>query len=340
LNTGNNLLFIILSCLLAGILASGVLSGIVLQRLELELGLPDHVFAEQAVVASLGLINLKPFFPTFSVTISGDAASRRRRKRHAAPAKSVILTQAVYIPYIPRGASASQDVKLAFPTRGRYLQESLRISTRFPFGLLCKTRNIPWGQEVLVLPNVRPTGKFFEVLPVIENEIDSYLKGRSHDLYAIRDYQESDSARHVDWKATARVRQLKVREFTREDERRFDLVFDPRIPDDLPQTLERFEKAVTLCACFAWYFYETGATMRFVTEGFETPSSPASEILFPILEKLALIEPTITDGRLLNHFFADSSAAQGFRIVLTLQPRESIPTSQWRSSSFIFMDSL
>ena len=341
LNTGNNLLFIILSCLLAGILASGVLSGIVLQGLELKLALPDHVFAEQAVVARLGLFNLKPFFPTFSVTISGNAPPRRRRRRQASPPKSAILTQAVYVPYIPRRGSASQDVKLTFPTRGRYSQESFRISTRFPFGLLCKTQSVPCGQEVLVLPNIRPTGKFFEVLPRIGHEIDSCLKGRSHDLYAIRDYQQSDSARDVDWKASARVRQLKVREFTREDERRLRLVFDPRIPDANPETLERFEKAVTLCACLAWYFYETGATMRFVTDGFETPSSPAREILFPVLEKLALIEPTVTDGRSLNHIFAESSApAQGFQIVLTHQPRESVPTGQWRSSYFIFMDSL
>jgi uncharacterized protein (DUF58 family) len=341
LNTGNNLLYIILSCLLAGILASGVLSGIVLQGFELKIGLPDPVFAEQPVTARLGLTNLKPLAPTFSVTVSGGSPSRRKRARQKEPSRAVIFTQAVYIPYIPHRASTAQNVQLTFPARGRYLQESLRVSTRFPFGLLRKTRSIPCRQEVLVLPNVQPTKKFPEVLPPIGNEMDSYLKGRSHDLYAIRNYQESDSARHVDWKATARVQRLKVREFTREDERRLELVFDRRIPDNQPQTIARFEKAVTLCACLAWYFYETGTTMQFTTDGFETPMSPAAQILYPILEKLALIEPVVTAGRLLNHFAAGSSArAQGFQIVLTHQPPESIPASQRQLSSFVFMDSL
>jgi len=338
LNTGNNLLFIILSCLLAAVLASGVLSGIVLQGLELDLGLPDHVFAGQSVLARLRLQNRKQFFPTFSVTFSGHAGSRRKRKKQAAPSGPAILAQSVYLPYLPRRASLTHDVKLTFPKRGRYLQESLRVSTRFPFGFLRKTRNIPCARQALVLPTVEPTQKFLEVLPLIGNEMDSYLKGRGNDLYAIRDYQQSDSARHVDWKASARVRQLKVREFTREDERHVRLVFDARVPDARPETLERFEKAVTLCACLAWYFSETHAVISFATEGFETPMSPASQVLYPVLEKLALIEPVLAGG---NDLFADSSRHPPyFQVILTHQPRESIPAGLRRSSYIVWMDSL
>ncbi len=339
LNTGNNLLFIILSCLLAGIVASGVLSRIVLRALELELALPEHVFAEQPILARLRLANLKQIFPTFSVTVSGHAASRRPRK-HAPPPVPAILTRAVYVPYIPHRSSVSQEMKLTFPRRGRYSQPGLRISTRFPFGFLRKTQSIACGRDLLVLPNVQPTEKFVEVLPLIGSAIDSYLKGRSHDLYAIRNYQESDSARHVDWKATAKAQQLKVREFTREDEPQLDLVFDPRVPDTRPQTLERFEKAVALCASLAWHFGEMGAAMRFITGGFETPMSPANEILYPVLEKLALIGPSVMDGLPLDRFLADSSRPGAFQIILTHQPRESIPASRRRSSYFIFMDSL
>jgi len=340
LNTGNNLLFIILSCLLAAILASGLLSRIVLHSLEIELALPDHVFAEQSILARLRLANLKQVLPTFSVTLSGRAASRRRPGKHALPSLPAILTREVYIPYIPHHSSVSQDVKLTFPKRGRYSQQSLRISTRFPFGFLRKTRSIGCGREILVLPSVRPTGKFVDLLPLVGSAMDSYLKGRSHDLYAIRDYQESDSARHVDWKASAKVQQLKVREFTREDERQLELVFDPRVPDTRPQTLERFEKAVTLCASLAWHFDEMGAAIRFITSGFETPMSPANEILYPVLEKLALIEPGVADGLPLDRILADSSRPEAFQVILTHQPLESIPASRQRSSYFIFMDSL
>lgn len=340
LNTGNNLLFIILSCLLAAVLASGMLSRIVLRGLEIDLAIPDHIFAGQSVLARLRLENRKRLWPTFSVTISGRGVARSRRKRPAIPTPS-ILSQDVYFPYIPRRFSTSQDVTLTFPKRGNYSQSSLRISTRFPFGFIRKTQTIPCARDVLVLPSVQPTRKFFEVLPQLGNELDSYLKGRSHDLYAIRDYQQNDSARHVDWKATARVRQLKVREFTREDERRMRLVFDPRVPDMQPETLERFEKAVHLCACLAWHFYETGATLSFATAGFESPMAPAGQALYPTLEKLALIEPTVAAGHLPELLFAGHShQAECFQVILTDQPPESVPAGLRSAAYFIFMDYL
>jgi hypothetical protein len=59
LNTGNNLLFIILANLLAAILMSGILSAIVLSQLELAFELPEHVFAERPLISRLAVQNLK-----------------------------------------------------------------------------------------------------------------------------------------------------------------------------------------------------------------------------------------------------------------------------------------
>jgi uncharacterized protein (DUF58 family) len=341
LNTGNNLLFMVLSCLLAGILASGIISMIVLDGLALEIVLPEHVFAEQPAIAGLHLANGKHFSPSFSLTVSAPTARPGWRRRPVPVPYPAILKQAVYIPHIPRHSAVSRNVELTFPRRGRYSQDALRISTKFPFGFLRKMRTVPGRQEVLVLPKVEPTEEFYEILPLIGSETESYLKGRGHDLYGIRDYQQTDTARHVDWKATAKSQQLKVREFTREDERRLGLVFDPRLPNGDPQTLGQFEKAVTFCACLAWHFYEIGAIMQFITEGFETFMAPAAENIYPILEKLALIAPLQGDAPRIESLFAQApTAVEGFRIILTHQSRGSIPTRQWASSYFVFMDSL
>lgn len=339
-NTGNNLLLIILSCLLAGILVSGVTSRIVLQGLKLELTLPDHLFAGQAFFARLRLKNQKQFLPTLSVTVLGRPSTRRKRARRQISSAPAILNQDIYIPYLPRRSSVSPDVMLTFPKRGTYAQESFRVSTRFPFGFVRKTRSIPCGREVLVLPSVQPTDGFFEILPRLGSELDSYLKGRSHDLYAIRDYRPSDSARHVDWKATAKVGQLKVREFTREDERRLRLVFDAWAPDAREETLASFENSVTLCSCLAWYFYETGTSMAFATGGFEAPISPAGQIIYSVLEKLALVKPAVRPAGSLGQLLLDSSGqTECFQVIITHQPPESIPARLRRSAFFIFMDS-
>ena len=103
------------------------------------------------------------------------------------------------------------------------------MRTKFPFGFLQKTRHVDSEVEAVVYPPVQPTEEFYEILPLVSGELESYQRGRGHDLYAIRDYQFNDSARHVDWKASARTGALQVREYAREDERRVMLAFDPYI---------------------------------------------------------------------------------------------------------------
>ena len=194
---------------------------------------------------------------------------------------------------------------------------------------------------MLVYPNVQPTEQFYEVLPLISGEMESNQKGRGHDLYSIRDFQEADSALHVDWKASAKKNILQVREFTREDERRVVLAFDNRLPMREAEHRQRFEKAVTFCACLAWHFFELDAQMQALTEDWETTMSPAGEVIYPILEKLAVIEPardeTEKQSDLLTRL---AGRSHGFNIIFTARPRGSVPTSLWGSSYLIFMDSL
>ncbi len=71
---------------------------------------------------------------------------------------------------------------------------------------------------------------------MITGEVESFVRGRGYDLYRIREYMPEDSARHVDWKATAKSGSLKVREFSREDERKLRLVFDNPAPEPCSQS--------------------------------------------------------------------------------------------------------
>lgn len=349
LNTGNNLLFVLLACLLAGILVSGVLSQIVLSQVELDFTVPEHLFAGSPAISRLTLHNLKRVLPSFSVTVSSPepkTLATRRFSRIVRRDQEIsfrplppILDRPVYVPYIRQRASVAEDVELCFSRRGRYSQQSFRLSTKFPFGLLRKTRVLPARQEVLVLPAIEPTEQFYEILPLVSGEMESTAKGRGHDLYAIRNYLETDSARHVDWKATAKAQQLKVREFTREDERRVVLVFDARLPEQAGGLEARFEAAVKLCACLAWHFYEVGAQGQFITHDFETPMSPMGDVVYPALERLAEIspQPALTGADLLARV---SSIERAFNIIFTAQPHGRVPTSLWSSSYIIFMNEL
>src|SRR6202008_1191511 len=112
------------------------------------------------------------------------------------------------------------ELELGFERRGRYRQESFGLATRFPFAFLTKTRRVPLQREIIVYPPVEPPEELFAMLPLITGEFETFSRGRGSDLYRIREYMPEDSARHVDWKATAKSGSLKVREFSREDERK------------------------------------------------------------------------------------------------------------------------
>ena len=106
-------------------------------------------------------------------------------------------------------------------------------------------------------PPVEPTDEFFEVLPLITGEFETFARGRGDDLYLIREYMPEDSARHVDWKATAKSGSLKVREFSREDERKLRMVFDNPGPGTVSE--QAYENAVTAAASLGWHFAEANA---------------------------------------------------------------------------------
>ena len=335
LNTGNNLVFLILAAMLAGILMSGVLSSIVLSGNHVHLEIPEHVFAAQPALALLELRNEKEWFPSFSLRIVGDQKKIGQQ----------ILMQPVYFAFIPRKSSARQRVELLFPRRGIYRQDAFGIRTRFPFGFLEKTRRVESPMQVVVYPAIAPTGEFYEILPMVSGELESIQRGRGHDLYSIRNYDSSDSARFVDWKATARTSMLKVREFAREDERQVVLVLDPFLhPGEdgrrsAAELREKFERAITLCACLAWHFYQVDAEMEFRTAQAICPMGPAAENVYAVLHELATIEARAPlHGA--NALDGISTEPHKFKIILTSQPRGSIPTSLWTSSYIVFIDSL
>jgi uncharacterized protein (DUF58 family) len=335
LNTGNNLLFMILSCALAGILISGVLSRAVLTAVELRFDLPEHIFAERPVIAEIELRNEKQIWPSFSLRVIGE--NKRNHEQ--------ILATPVFFPYIPRLSSARQKVELSFSHRGVYRQDAFGIRTRFPFGFFEKTRRVDSSIEILVYPRVEPADQFYEVLPLLSGEMASYFRGRGHELHSLRQYQCTDSVRFVDWKTTAKTRELTVREFAREDERRVMVVLDPFIGARSTATGEggrarnvlQFEHAVSLTASIVWHFHEINAVIQFRTDRFSTPMAPAGEIVYDALRELARVQP---DTSAMGGAFLDELVSQReiFKIILTARPQPTIPTGLWTSSYIVFID--
>ena len=355
LSSGNNLLFIVVSAMLAAIVVSGVASAGVLRGLELEVSVPANVFAGSTALARLTLHNRRRRAPSFSVSVvppRQKAAGKRWRWERAsfglplsAPperqwfrlpdlqlraggetaAPPAIFTAPVYFPYIAARAAATADVELRFERRGRYQQGSFGIATRFPFSFLVKTRRIALEREIIVFPSVEPPDEMFEILPMITGEFESFVRGRGHDLYRIREHMPEDSARHVDWKATAKSMSLMVREFTREDERKLRIVFDNPAPGVVSEAA--YEKAVAMAGSLGWHFAEEPTELSFAAPGYN-----GADDIYEFLRYLAIVEPGDAES-VLDHL----SVTDDYNVIVTARPRGSIPTRLWTCSYFVFM---
>src|SRR6202007_438961 len=271
--------------------------------------------------------------PSFSLRVEAVTT-----KNSPAPA---LLETPVYFPYLPKRESVRQSVPITFARRGAYRQDAFRIVTRFPFGFLRKARRLELRAEALVYPSVEPADEFFEIFPALQGAMESLNKGRGQDLYALRDYIPTDSARHVHWKASARLGSLMVREFAREDDCRVLLVFDPHSsaaqPDATIAEVHRFEQAVSYCAALAWTLRERNALLEYRSDGADIPLAPAPENIFAILGHLALVRPLPPDSR--QVLLAElTSSPETFKLIVTSQPRGSIPAEIWNSSYVVFSD--
>ena len=268
--TGNNLLFLIFSAMLALLLVSGFLSRLVLAGLEIELLLPEHVFARMPMAARVRIRNLKRLTPSFSIELTG-------------------LKDPVYFPLIPGRGAIEAAGQLVFPKRGRHHENLFVISTRFPFGFLRKSTTVELRRETIVYPAIEARKRMQLLVDSAAGEVESRTRGEGRDFYRIRPYEPPDSARHVDWKSTAHTGGLQVREFTRDQDRAVEIFFDRRIPEG---SLEPFESLVEDCAFVIWELAQCEARIWMRSQRFAKAIPEEGEV-YELLKFLALVEPIV-----------------------------------------------
>ena len=129
--------------------------------------------------------------------------------------------------HIGRNETVEVKTEHIFPNRGRLLIKDFELSTKFPFGFFRHRRRLPArSAELIVFPKIEAVDPEMEHNPMNAGNHSTGKRGVGLDLLALRDYQPHDDLRRIDWKATARTRQLTVREFAAEDEKRVTIIFD------------------------------------------------------------------------------------------------------------------
>ncbi len=328
-NTGNNFLFLVLSLMTASLVVGFLAGNYCLKKLDVKMRFPETIFAGEATPIQVSLHNRKRIFPTFSIVAQVRGKNREKSAlfdeiREILPAKwaekisrpPVIKYTLDYFVHIPRRQTVENKSEHIFPQRGRFIIKDFELSTKFPFGFFRHRRRLSAQEaEIVVFPKLTEIEEDLLNLPLETGKLLTQKKGLGQDLHAMREYQPMDDLRHVDWKATARIRRLIVREFSAEDERRVTIVFDPRMPratsektpslrerieaeqkgDLLAPISERFERGVSRTAALLAHFAEDQGEIRLIINEEIGEFGIGKAHLRECLKRLAVVEPNFDE---------------------------------------------
>jgi uncharacterized protein (DUF58 family) len=281
-NTGNNLLYLVLGWLLSLIVASGALSNLTLRRLRVGRRAPPRIFAGRPFLMEVWLENRKKRLASYSIEIEDVVAGRPLDKK-------------CYFLKLPPGRTQRASYRHTFHRRGLYQLQGFRLSTRFPFALFTKAREQRAADEVLVYPAVRPVPLPAPRAPRHGDATQSRM-GRRGEFHGLRDYRDGDDSRAIHWHSSARTGRLLLREMEEEAQRRVVIELDNAVSDPGDDAaLESLEEAVSTAASLIVTYLRQGYAVRLVARGLEVPSSAGAGHEHRLLRALAMLEPAGPD---------------------------------------------
>lgn len=258
-NTGNNLLYLVLGMLLSMIIVSGVLSEQTLRRLEVTRELPRQAFAGRPFLTGITLVNRKRRLPSFSVQVEDVVEGQPLAKK-------------CYFLKVPAGARQQTSYRAELTRRGRYRYEGLRLGTRFPFSFFVKMKRYDAPAELLVLPRVHPVGALLLEAGAPRGVVERPRRGAGREFHGLRAYRPGDDARDIHWKRSAREGRLVLREYQSEGGRAVTVLLNDRVPAGLatdPVAADELEQCVDLAASLVVHFAERGHRVELRTVGGE-----------------------------------------------------------------------
>ncbi len=300
INTGINLLYLILAKCLSFIIVSGILSEITLRRLSVTRKIPIEIFAKQPFPVRVEIKNNKKWFPTYSVWLEEDVdfvdnhTTLRHEPGSALQSQSDIKNiQKLYCYHVKAGELENKNVLWMLPKRGLFKTKGIKISTRYPFGFFIKTALFKKTEERVVYPPIKELDDISNQL-ASRGEATSSIKGEGSDIFGFRGFAHGDSSKMIHWKTSAKINNLMVKEHFMEENPKIAILFDNKVKAEqtkIDSYKEKFDNGVSQAASLANHFIRDGCEVEIVTRNRKIPFGSGYNHLSEILYHLALLGP-------------------------------------------------
>lgn len=280
INTGNNLLYLLLGMLLSLIIVSGVLSELSLRHLTVTRRLPPRAQVGRPHLVEIEVYNHKQRVPSYAIEVEDLRAGQPADKR------------CFFLKISPRSAQVAAYRRTP-ARRGRDNHVGFRVATRFPFGLFEKSREVAADDELIIYPAVDPVR-----LPQTESGDrtggESALgRGSGDEIHGLRLMREGDDPRDIYWRKSTLPEQRVLRERATDTRRDVAFAIDSSHPGESPDDdwSMRFERRIRDVASRAVAHLKRGDGVSVLASAGERVRANASVGADPLLRFLALLEP-------------------------------------------------
>lgn len=270
INTGNNLIYLVLAMMLSILVISIAVLDLNLRGLVLGLSIIQPVFAKSRSLLKVSLLNKKKFMPSYSIHVTFPEG----------------IEGQCTVPHVSSSSQVSAEIEGMFKRRGIFRYGDFSLESSFPFILFKESVRAHVGGEVIVYPEIK---EIDELIPeMIGSDYAPYVTrhGPGDEFLMIREFRYGDSMRRVQWKTSAKTGKLMVKDMGIDEPRLLTIILDNIKPLDR----ESFEKAVSFAASLAYRFIMIGFFVRLMTCKKVIPFGSGSEHLFKILDVLALTD--------------------------------------------------
>lgn len=206
LNSGNNLLYLVFSLMLAFLVLSGVLSESALRSIRVRRRLPRELFEGAPATPVLEIHNGSRRVPAFAIAVE-DLLQRDAAVESYEPLGRTFALR------VGPGETEHRAYRLVPDRRGLLRLAGFRVSTRFPFGLFLKACVLELPEDALVFPKILD-------VPLPEASRTGEGEGRAalarpesgSEVVGLRAFAPGDPMRRVHWRATLRLGTTVVRQ--------------------------------------------------------------------------------------------------------------------------------
>ena len=311
INTGNNLLYLLLGMLLALIIVSGLMSEVSLRNLTVVRRLPARAQVGRPHLVEIEVFNHKGRVPSYEIEVEDLRSGQPADKR------------CFFLKISPKSAQVAAYRRTP-NRRGRDRHVGFRIATRFPFGLFEKSREVPSEGELIIYPAVDPVQ--LPASPAGRHVGADSTLGRGHgdDYIGLKLLRDGEDPRDIHWRKSAAVGQLVMRERARDARPDVVLGLDNVRPESAKEEWDNtFERKIRDVASRTVAHIKRGDTVSIHVSGGDKARSGRQSGSDPLLRFLALLEPLTPDEKAARAKRAATTQAEA-RAALTGVPASDV----------------